>query len=110
MVQNSGLRKTCFSVSPCTDNTIILPPQHTNLAMLPPASACPWLPAYKKKEYSFPVSVMHLAKKVGGQILWQESSHKLLGRLDCSSNERIWKVRMRHPRGQAVTMKIMPSD
>ncbi|EAZ09349.1 hypothetical protein OsI_31620 [Oryza sativa Indica Group] len=21
-------------------------------------------------------------------ILWQESSHKLLGRLDCSSNER----------------------
>uniref|UniRef100_A0A0E0BQQ8 Uncharacterized protein n=1 Tax=Oryza glumipatula TaxID=40148 RepID=A0A0E0BQQ8_9ORYZ len=41
-----------------------------------------------KKEYSFPVSVMHLAKKVGGQILWQESSHKLLGRLDCSSNER----------------------
>uniref|UniRef100_A0A0E0QS91 Uncharacterized protein n=1 Tax=Oryza rufipogon TaxID=4529 RepID=A0A0E0QS91_ORYRU len=69
MVQNSGLRKTCFSVSPCTDNTIILPPQHTNLAMLPPASACPWLPAYKKKEYSFPVSVMHLAKKVGGQLI-----------------------------------------
>uniref|UniRef100_A0A0E0F3F4 Uncharacterized protein n=1 Tax=Oryza meridionalis TaxID=40149 RepID=A0A0E0F3F4_9ORYZ len=56
--QNSGSRMThslwpwvsIGTTSPCTGNTIILPAQHTNLELLPPAATCPWLPAYKLVE------------------------------------------------------------
>uniref|UniRef100_A0A0E0F3F5 Uncharacterized protein n=1 Tax=Oryza meridionalis TaxID=40149 RepID=A0A0E0F3F5_9ORYZ len=82
--QNSGSRMThslwpwvsIGTTSPCTGNTIILPAQHTNLELLPPAATCPWLPAYK---YS-PAALQLLywvtkglevePQEIGGDLTW----------------------------------------